>query len=284
MFSTINAYFFRAALIYVFYNFKEAHDLINQWVTDKIRLDMDDDFYNYVDVNEMNKFTSNEKALDKLKAEIMKDNTDCLDICGIDYDKYDESYIAKDIVKKMMKKKVVDPKTLLYSDEKKPKFVDTQMKIELRHQAVKENRERRQRDLEMKRKEKLEKKEIELKAKQIVQKEERDKKMRQDIEQQLLEQEVQKLRIEMNQQRIRDEEMRRKAKEIEFIQSEREQQEFNNLQKKFEIANIESAMELKRNEMAEKRAEDLVDSYLKAKNMRVSHGDVCIRQKISHST
>ena len=185
---------------------------------------MDDDFYNYVDVNEMNTFSNNEKALDKLKAEIMKDNTDCLDICGIDYDKYDEGYIAKDIVNKMMKKKFIDPKTLLYADEKRPKHIDTQMKIELRHQAVKENRERRQRDLEMKRKEKLEKREIELKAKQIVQKEEKDKKTRQEIEQQLLEQEVQRLRIELSQQRIKDEELRRKAKEIEFIQNEREKQ------------------------------------------------------------
>ena len=243
--------------------------MINQWVTDKIRLDMDDDFYNYVDVSEMNTFSDNEKVLDRLKAEIMKDNTDCLDICGVDYDKYDEGYIAKDIVNKMMKKKFIDTKTLLYADEKKPKHIDTQLKLELRHQAVKENRERRQRDLELKRKEKLEKKEIEVKAKQIVQKEEKDRQMRHDIEQQLIEQEVHRLRIEMNHQRIRDEEMRRKAKEIEFIQSEREKHEMNNLQKKFEIANIESAMELKRNEMAEKRAEDLVDSYLKAKNMRV---------------
>ena len=231
---------------------------------------MDDDFYNYVDINEMNKFSSNEKALDQLKAEIMRDNTDCLDICGIDYEKYDESYIAKDIVNKMMRKKFVDPKTLMYADEKKPKHIDTQMKLELRHQAVKENREKRQRDLELKRKERLEKKEIELKAKQIVQKEETDRKMRIDIEQQLIEQEVQRLRLEMNQQRIKEEEIRRKAKEIEFIQSEREKQELNNLQKKFEISNIESAMEVKRNEMAEKRAEDLADSYLKAKNMRVS--------------
>jgi hypothetical protein len=54
-----------------------------------------------------------------------------------------------------------------------------------------------------------------------------------------------------------------------MIRLERERQEMINIQKKLEIGNIENAMDAKRNEMAEKRAEDLVDSYLKAKNMRV---------------
>lgn len=54
-------------------NFLEAHDLINGWVTDKIRFDMDDDFYNYVDVEEVNKFTTTEKYLDKIRKEIMAD-------------------------------------------------------------------------------------------------------------------------------------------------------------------------------------------------------------------
>ena len=42
-----------------------------------------------------------------------------------------------------------------------------------------------------------------------------------------------------------------------------------NLEKKIEMTNFENAMDAKRNEMAEKRANDLVETYLKAKNMRV---------------
>ena len=56
---------------------------------------------------------------------------------------------------------------------------------------------------------------------------------------------------------------------MELIEKEREKQELKNLEKKFEISNMESTLEAKRNEMAERRAEDLVDTYLKAKNMRV---------------
>ena len=184
---------------------------------------MDDDFYNYVDVNEMNKFTDNQKYLDKLKHDIMQDDDDdILDINGFDYDKYDESYIAKDIVNKMMKKKIIDPTQLLHADDvrKNSKAADTQLKIELRHQAVKENRERRLKELEMNRKKKLEAKDVELKARLIVQKEESDKKIRSNIEQQLIEQEVQRLRIEMAEQRRTEEEIRKKYKYfLNFINS-----------------------------------------------------------------
>ena len=42
-----------------------------------------------------------------------------------------------------------------------------------------------------------------------------------------------------------------------------------NIKLKMEQANAELSLEAKRNEMAEKRAEDLLSTYLKAKNMRV---------------
>ena len=182
-------------------------------MTDKIRLDMDDDFYNYVGVDEMNKFTDSEKILDQIKAEILDEGdygTNILDIKGVDYDKYDEGYIAQDIINKMLRKNLVDPVKLLKSDDKKKNVIDTQMKIEMRHQAVKENREKRQKEIEKRRRELAEKKEIEMKAKEIVLKEENDKKTRSNIEQQLIEQEVQRLRIEMSEQRRKEEEMRKR--------------------------------------------------------------------------
>ena len=56
----------------------EAHGLINEWMTDKIRLDMDDDIYNYVDIEEVNKFTTTENYLAKIKKEIMDDEKEGL--------------------------------------------------------------------------------------------------------------------------------------------------------------------------------------------------------------
>lgn len=160
----------------------------------------------------MNKFTENEKFLDQVKAELMKDDDsdDILDIKGVDYDKYEEGYIAKDILDKILKKDLVNKQKLMSNQEKKAKVVDMQMKIEMRHQAVKENREKRVKELELKRREKLERKEIELKARQMVMKEEQDKKMKEEMERQLIEQEANRLRIEMIQQRQRDEDLRKK--------------------------------------------------------------------------
>lgn len=191
--------------------------MINGWITDKIRLDIEDDIYNYVDINEINIFQENEKELNRLKSELLQEDNreteiefDILAIKGVDYDKYDEEYLTKDIMSRIMKKKIVDPKKLLTVENKGTKFVDTKLKIELRHQAVKENRDKRRRELEEKRREKLEKKEIEVKARLMVQKEEQEKKMREDIEKQLIEQEAQRLRLEMAEKRQRDEEMRKK--------------------------------------------------------------------------
>ena len=56
---------------------------------------------------------------------------------------------------------------------------------------------------------------------------------------------------------------------METIRAEREKQEMLNIQKKLDITQIEQSIESKRNEMAEKRSIDLVESYLKAKNMLV---------------
>ena len=174
---------------------------------------MDDDIYNYVNISEMNKFEKNSNYLNELLNDECNENstTGMLHISGLDYDKYDEGYIAKDIVNEMMKKKYVDPSNLLKLDEKKARnIVDIRTKIELRHQQVKENREKRLKEQEEKRKERLAKKEAELQAKQLIMKEEHDKKLKMNIEQQLLEQEVEKLRKEMAEQRRKEEALRQR--------------------------------------------------------------------------
>lgn len=182
-------------------------------MTDKIRLDMDDDIYNYVNISEMNKFEKNSNYISELLNDESNENstTSMLHISGLDYDKYDESYIAKDIVNEMMKKKYVDPGSLMRQDEKRLKSnADVRTKIELRHQQVKENREKRLKEQEEKRKEKLAKKEAELQAKQLVMKEEHDKRIKINVEQQLLEQEVDKLRKEMAEQRRKEEALKKR--------------------------------------------------------------------------
>ena len=89
------------------------------------------------------------------------------------------------------------------------------------------------------------------------------------IEQQLIEQEAQRLRIQMAEERKLENELLKRHREMEMLRLAKENQEMANLKKKFETSNIENELEAKRNLIAEKRAQDLVATYLKAKNMRV---------------
>jgi hypothetical protein len=73
----------------------------------------------------------------------------------------------------------------------------------------------------------------------------------------------------MAKERQKENELLKKTKEMEMIRLESERQEMANLRKKFDISNIENELEAKRYLIAEKRVEDLVNTYLRIKNMKV---------------
>jgi len=73
----------------------------------------------------------------------------------------------------------------------------------------------------------------------------------------------------MAKERQKENELLKKTKEMEMIRLESERQEMANLKKKFDISNIENELEAKRYLIAEKRVEDLVNTYLRIKNMKV---------------
>jgi uncharacterized pyridoxal phosphate-containing UPF0001 family protein len=64
---------------------------------------------------------------------------------------------------------------------------------------------------------------------------------------------------------------------------ERERYEMLNIQKKLDIDQMESAMDAKRNEIAEKRAEELVDTYLRNKQMRVRNIGYVYKTKLKNA-
>jgi hypothetical protein len=57
---------------------------------------------------------------------------------------------------------------------------------------------------------------------------------------------------------------------MQELQIAREKLELLNARKKFEVKDIDNVLETKRAEMAEKRTNQLVECYLKAKSKRVS--------------
>ncbi len=73
----------------------------------------------------------------------------------------------------------------------------------------------------------------------------------------------------MAKERQKENELLKKTKEMEMIRLESERQEMANLKKKFDISNIENELEAKRYLIAEKRVEDLVNTYLRIKNIKV---------------
>jgi len=73
----------------------------------------------------------------------------------------------------------------------------------------------------------------------------------------------------MAKERQKENELLKKTKEMEMIRLESERQEMANLRKKFDISNIENELEAKRYLIAEKRVEDLVNTYLRIKNIKV---------------
>lgn len=241
---------------------------------EKVRLDFDNDFFNYVDVSEMNKFQDNLKTLDDYnpssRVQEIIQNENFLDIPSWDYDKYDQNYIVDDLMKQMSKKNFVNTKKLLKTPRSASNVPDIRTKIELRHQQVKLNREKRMKEAEEKRKEKLAKKEAELEARRLLQKEEQQKKLRANIEQQLLEQEIEKLRKERIEQRKKEDELSIKNKEIELARLEKEKKTEAYQQKIAELSLAEVTLEAKRREIEEKQNEQLVQSFLKAKSTRVS--------------
>lgn len=56
---------------------------------------------------------------------------------------------------------------------------------------------------------------------------------------------------------------------MEQMRLEKERHDLSSIHRKIEMSEIENEIERKRQEMAQKRAEDLADSYLKTKNLKV---------------
>ena len=61
-----------------------------------------------------------------------------------------------------------------------------------------------------------------------------------------------------------------RIREMEQLRLEREKQDMSNIQRTLELSQLDNEIELKKNEIAQKRAEDLADSYLKTKNLKVT--------------
>ncbi|XP_043929090.1 coiled-coil domain-containing protein 191 [Protopterus annectens] len=197
----------------------EAQELLNDWMNSKLKMKMVLD-------EEEDEAEDNEKiSTDETRHEVPS---------FMKYNKFDDLYncleqeiettSTQDFLQELLQKEVINSGVLedLGLDEDRQKTVkDPHLNMELRHQQVKENRLKRQAQLEHQRREKALKKSALLEAQQLHQEEEKKKVLKARKEEQEIQREMVKLRKEMNERRIIMEEakkMERQRLELEKAQ------------------------------------------------------------------
>ncbi|OCT93625.1 coiled-coil domain-containing protein 191 [Xenopus laevis] len=229
--------------------YAEAQDLLSEWLNNKLKLELASD-------------EEEEPCMDH--AELTEQKQPAPEF--VKYNRFDDLYqyleqetdstTTQDFLQQLLHKEVVDSGILegLKSGWSKPKKQrDPRLTMELRHQQVKENRARRQQELEKQRQERALKKETLSQAQLLVQEENKNKALKAKMEEEEIQREVVKLRKEMNERRKAMEEARKlewnrlqaqKALKVRHAvlpaqhDSEREQEERRKLEKQARIGEM----------------------------------------------
>ncbi|XP_071095825.1 coiled-coil domain-containing protein 191-like [Haliotis cracherodii] len=214
----------------------EAQDLLSNWMQEKLQVDDDGDEDDPWHQRAVQAEVKREwdHLLDNSVNDWQLDVTPRSKIKIPNRDPYSTLNYSDDedavgmILSNMMQKPVVREEFLNdlgLGEEEQRKKHDPRIKMELRHKQVKENREKRERDLEKKWREQQEKKDSFHKAKQMVIQEERDRDLKVRREEQELKKEMARIRKEMLEERHKQQEQRdreRRARE-ELAQEAREE-------------------------------------------------------------
>ncbi|KAG2457301.1 coiled-coil domain-containing protein 191 [Polypterus senegalus] len=179
----------------------EARDLLDNWMTSKLRLDLEVDDENLAISSKDHSLETESQLLTEKASQFQQ------------YNKFDDLYshleheaetaTVHSFLQELMAKEVATSGILddhRMDKEEKPKK-DPRLIMELRHQQVKESRQRRQAELEQQRREKLMKKEAHAEAQRLLQEEERLKQLAARKQEEDIQREVVRLRKEMAEQR-----------------------------------------------------------------------------------
>ncbi|KAJ8321390.1 hypothetical protein KUTeg_001072 [Tegillarca granosa] len=259
--------------------YSEAQELLSQWIDEKVNLDNDDD--DFVDENWHQR--ASQCDVKKEWDHLLENNYDEYGIKTTpkkikDEDPYaflencDENEAVEMVLQRMLDKKVVkDDFTQDLGLDKWAERKDPRTKMELRHQQVKENREKREKELEKRRRALQAKKEATHKAKQMILKEEHEKAATLKKEEMMVRKEMVKIRKEMQEERRMIEEqkekeaaMKNKMYEEAKLQINKETLEETRQQREQQIQKQERERILKQR-LAE------VEAKMQAGNLRVLH-------------
>nr|KAG5703370.1 hypothetical protein BaRGS_023417 [Batillaria attramentaria] len=262
--------------------YAEAEALLTEWITEKVNLHGDDpsDDLDLVETDPWRKQELGTKARREWDS-MLNGNLEELGIDSPwtkpkrdDTDPYANIYNLDDdeavstVMRNMLEKEVVKDdffKDLGFDSDRKAH--DPRTKMEMRHQRVKENREKREKELERKRKDTDSKKQARLTARQMVMKEEKEKEMHAKREELEVRKEMARLRKEMQESRQREVEERTKKQQEqdelarqarEELERQQEQEHREALRRQHEISEQRKAAMARRElEKARQAAEAL---------------------------
>ncbi|XP_029433589.1 coiled-coil domain-containing protein 191 [Rhinatrema bivittatum] len=176
----------------------EAQDLLRDWMNSKLRLELASD-----DEDGMGKFMEEQSLPEEVPAGFLKYNR-FDDLYGY-LEQEVESSTVQDFMQQLLQKEVIDSGILedfrAGDDREKKKRKDPRLAMELRHQQVKENRIRRQKELEHQKQERALKKSLLSEAQLLVQEESKRKVLKARKEEEDIQREMVKLRKEMSERK-----------------------------------------------------------------------------------
>lgn len=207
--------------------YDEAQELVNEWMSSKGELGFEDNLEDEIwseDYHRNSKLDS-DLSIDRIVQEAtgfgLNGEYPAPNPALMDLDSYDEHAAAEDILKTMLQKEVVRPEVLAdlgldtgQATNGRLKQRNPIVKMELRQQQVKENRERRQKEAEKRRLEIKSKRESLFVAKQLQLKEEKEKITQAKREEAEIQQEMARIRKELAEERRNREDSRKKQQQV----------------------------------------------------------------------
>ncbi|KAG9469887.1 hypothetical protein GDO78_019426 [Eleutherodactylus coqui] len=215
--------------------YTEAQDLLSEWLNNKLKVELLSDDDNEPEVENM-------EPAKPSPPEFIKYNR--FDDLYNYLEKETESSNTQDFLQQLLQKEVVDSGILesLRSEKstKIPKQRDPRVTMEVRHQQVKENRMRRQKEVEKRRQELALKKSALTEAQMLLQEEDKHKMLKAKKEEEEIQREMVKLRKEMSERKKvmeearRAEQRRRELEKKEIVGAEGELQEHEQERRRLE--------------------------------------------------
>ncbi|XP_077985920.1 coiled-coil domain-containing protein 191-like [Glandiceps talaboti] len=184
-----------------------------------------------------------------------------------DIEECDEESSIDNILHSLMEKNIVEEKFLSdlgLDDDSPSKGNDPTLSMQVRHQKVKENREKRIKEKQKQLREKQRQKDAQFQAQQMIVKEERHKAIQRKKEESLIQQEMTKIRKEMEEQRQMVEETHRREREV--IEAEKHRKVEGRELKKRE----EELRRIQTQETVEKEKMELLHKLKEMKSMRIA--------------